>query len=277
MKGKGQGRDFQRRKSEKAQEKRLKEDETLRLLGLDLGSAKRQVFGVNAVREAIRVHEQRLGALMMVDSDSPRARGLKRFAEDRKVEIRMVERKVLDSLSSGGLHQGVLCYAPDLMMTPFESLMDRDDLLAIALDGVVDPQNFGAVIRSAVGLCNAPIVWGQNSAAPLSPATFRASAGAVEHAALVPCTSLHGSLAEAAASGIEVVGLALDETARPLKALSLNRPTILVIGSEEKGMTRAVRKTCTQFALIQQSGLVQSLNASVAAGISLHAAMMQRV
>lgn len=269
-------RDFAQRKAEKMAVKRASEADTLKALGLHLEATPRMIFGVNATREAVKVHQNALGVLLMSPSDSPRSRGLQRFAQDNQIEVREVERRILDSLSSGGLHQGVVCYAPPLQMTEFSELLERPQLLALALDGIVDPQNFGAVIRSAVGLSNAPVIWGQNSAAPLSPATFRASAGAVEHATLVPCMSLHGSLAEAAAAGVEIVGLALDDTAKELSLLSFERPTILVIGSEEKGMNRAVRKTCTQFGLIAQTGLVQSLNASVAAGISLHAALSQR-
>jgi 23S rRNA (guanosine2251-2'-O)-methyltransferase len=145
----------------------------------------------------------------------------------------------------------------------------RHDLVGVALDGVVDPQNFGAVVRSAVGICDAPILWPESGSAPLTPATFRASAGAIEHATLCRVRSLHGTLAQAVGAGIEVVGLAPDAEER-LDQLDLQRPTIVVIGSEEKGMNRAVRRTCTRLVRLSSSGRIQSLNASVAAGIALH-------
>src|SRR5690606_29964017 len=118
------------------------------------------------------------------------------------------------------------------------------DLLAVALDGIVDPQNFGAVIRSAVALGPCPVVFPENASAPLTPATFRASAGAIEHASLVRVPSLPSLLREAAARGVSVLGLA-PEANRFLHEVDLTGPTLLTIGSEHTGMGKAVRRSCT--------------------------------
>jgi 23S rRNA (guanosine2251-2'-O)-methyltransferase len=157
-----------------------------------------------------------------------------------------------------------------------DDLLGRPGLLGIVLDGIEDPQNFGAVLRSAVALGGSPVFWGEHSSAPLSPATFRASAGAVEHAELCRVSSVRGLLAEARARGIEVVGL--DPRAdQSLASVDLQGPTLIVVGSEHGGLARGVRAGCSHLARLAPEGALDSLNASVAAGIALYEALIQRV
>jgi 23S rRNA (guanosine2251-2'-O)-methyltransferase len=236
----------------------------------------RLVLGQQAVREVVRVWGEQTREVWVQAGDSLRSHSLATYARDQGIEVRLVERSELDRISAGQFHQGAAAFAPPLVFTPWESLLVDPELLAVALDGVVDPQNFGAVIRSAVGIAQAPVIWAESSSAPLLPSTFRASAGAIEHARLCQVPSLHGALAEAAAAGVTVVGLTPD-AAQALHEVPLRGPLILVIGSEEKGMGRSVRKACTSFARLHQSGAVQSLNASVAAGICLYAATISRL
>ncbi len=232
----------------------------------------RLVLGQQAVREVIRVWAARTHSVLVQAGTGVRSQAIRRFAEDQGVTVQEVPRADLDRLAGGAFHQGVAAFAPPLEFTPWADLMLRADLLAVALDGVVDPQNFGAVIRSAVAIASAPVIWAESSSAPLSPTTFRASAGAIEHATLCRVQSLHGTLAEASAAGINVLGLAPDADEQ-LHEAALRGPTIVVIGSEQKGMGRSVRKACNRLVRLHQSGKVQSLNASVAAGISLYTSM----
>jgi 23S rRNA (guanosine2251-2'-O)-methyltransferase len=173
-------------------------------------------------------------------------------------------------------HQGALAWAPPLVLVDFASLCNDAELLGLALDGVQDPQNFGAVIRSAHGLSGAAVIWGEHSSAPLSPSTFRASAGAIEHARLCRVPSLHQALAAAREAGVHVVGL---EARAPtsLRSVDLGRPTLLVIGNEHEGMKRATRKQCDTLAHLVPLRDIDSLNASVAAGAALYEAAVQRM
>ncbi len=231
--------------------------------------SQRLVLGQQCVREAIRVWGKEVRCVYAERDPGPRVQALCKFAHDHEVPVETVARASLERLAGGSVHQGVAADAPQLKLTSFQDLLSHPRLLAVALDGVVDPQNFGAVIRSAVGIAGAPIIWAESSSAPLTPATFRASAGAIEHAQLCRVPSLHGALAEAASLGTTILGLAPEAEARLDQSLPPG-PLILVIGSEQKGMSRAVRKCCTHLVRLTQSGLVQSLNASVAAGIALH-------
>lgn len=237
----------------------------------------RLVLGLQAVRAAIRAQRERIGAVWLESEDNPRLHALARFARDQNVgAVESVGRPVLDRLAAGVLHQGAAAWAPELVLADFDPLLAEPELLGIVLDRIQDPQNFGAVVRSAVGMSATCVVWGEHAAAPLGAATVRASAGAAEFARLCRVASLPKALGMAAEAGVSVIGLEA-QGERPLHAWDLRRPTLLVIGSEHAGMTPAVRKACTGFARIVEPGLVESLNASVAAAIALYEARRQRM
>jgi 23S rRNA (guanosine2251-2'-O)-methyltransferase len=236
----------------------------------------RLIAGLQPVREAIRVHGSKLLRVAVSAEPTPRLDAVARFAEDQSVpHVDRVPRSELDSLSGGTTHQGVLCWAPALTLVALPALADDPELLAIALDGIQDPQNFGALIRSAVGLADAAVIWPEHAAAPLSTATFRASAGAIEHARLCRVASLTSALNELAERGVQVVGLDAHAN-QELRELDLKRPSVLVIGSEHTGLSRAVRRACGASARLVAPRSIDSLNASVAAGIALYTARIQR-
>jgi 23S rRNA (guanosine2251-2'-O)-methyltransferase len=230
----------------------------------------RLVAGIQPVREAIRAHGSRLLRVALEDKSTPTLDGIARFAGDQGVaEVTRVRRGDLDRWTQGIPHQGAVAWAPPLSLIQFADLLALPDLLALALDGIQDTQNFGAVIRSAVAVAGAAIVWGEHASAPLSSATFRASAGAIEHARLCRVPALAGALVQARAAGVNVVGLDPRAEHR-LADLPLQRPLIIVVGSEHEGMGRAVRRACSALGRVVLSGQVDSLNASVAAGIALY-------
>lgn len=237
----------------------------------------RLVAGLQPVREAILAHGRAVVRVSIEQGESPRLEAVARFATDHGVaEVTREPRTLLDALTEGATHQGVVAWAPELVLVPFADLLAEPQLLGIVLDGISDPQNFGAVVRSAVGIAGAAVVWGEHASAPLSLATFRASAGAVEHARLCRVPSLPSALTEARAAGVEVVGLD-PQAERSLRELPLAGPTLLVLGSEGEGMGRAVRRSLSACARLAQSGRIGSLNASVAAAIALYEATNQRV
>jgi 23S rRNA (guanosine2251-2'-O)-methyltransferase len=224
------------------------------------------------VREALRAHGKGVERVWLDERDEPRLIALARFATDQgAATVERVPRAKLDKLSRGTSHQGVAAWAPPLKILTGEDLLTRQDLLALALDGIQDPQNFGAIIRSAVAVADAAVVWAEHGAAPLTPATFRASAGAIEHATLCRVPALHGFVRDAVARGVTVIGLdaAADAT---LSEVELLRPLVLVVGSEHAGLARNVRHSVSTLARLVRTHHVDSLNASVAAAIALYIA-----
>lgn len=237
----------------------------------------RLVAGVQPVREAILAHGAEVRRVSLETGSSPRLEALARFAGDHGItEITREPRALLDALTEGGMHQGVVCWAPELQLVDFSELLGEPELLGLVLDGISDPQNFGAVVRSAVGIAQAAVIWGEHASAPLSLATFRASAGAVEHARLCRVSALASALSDARDAGAKVVGLEPQASAA-LRDVDLSGPVLLVLGSEGEGMSRAVRRSLSATARLTQSGRIGSLNASVAAAIALYEAANQRI
>jgi 23S rRNA (guanosine2251-2'-O)-methyltransferase len=235
------------------------------------------VLGLQPVREAIRRHGAALHEVLIDERGSPKLDALARFASDQGVSaVRRVGRSVLDQHARGVSHQGAAALAPELALVELEALVRDPALAAIALDEIQDPQNFGAVVRSAVALGGAAVLFGEHASAPLTPATFRASAGAVEHARLCRVRSLTGALGALVTEGVSVVGLDASAPLR-LAEVDLRGPAVLVLGSEGEGLGRAVRRACTTLASLGTPTFVDSLNASVAAGIALYELANQRI
>lgn len=242
----------------------------------------RLIVGLQPVREAIRAVERTaLGdraepalRILVEKSDSPQLDALARFARDRGLDVERVPRSALDAAARGVRHQGVLAIAPPLAIVPLEELPTGPGSIVLALDELQDPQNFGAVIRSAVALGAEAVVWPEHASAPLSPATFRASAGAVEHARLCRVPGLPSALTELAARGLAVVGL--DPQADEFLAdAHFDLPLVLVVGAEGKGLRKTVKQACTRLVKLP-TRTVGSLNASVAVAIALYEVTRKR-
>jgi 23S rRNA (guanosine2251-2'-O)-methyltransferase len=233
----------------------------------------RLVFGLQPVREAVRVRGASLRVLVQRDA-GPKIEALARFARDQGAEVDVVDRGELDRRTSGGRHQGVVAFAPELRLARLDELVTAEALV-VALDGVMDPQNFGAVVRSAVALGATGVLWAEHHSAPLSPAMFRASAGAIEHARLCRVGSLTEAITTLGAEGVTTIALDAQGPTE-LGALDLRGPTALVIGAEDKGARKTVRRACKHLARLPMRGPLDSLNASVAAAIALYEAVRQR-
>jgi 23S rRNA (guanosine2251-2'-O)-methyltransferase len=234
----------------------------------------RLIAGIQPVREAIRAHGQEVERVFVERSESPRIVAIARHARDTGVLVEELPRGELDRLARGVHHQGVIAFAPEVLLVPLAQVVEPDAAIVL-LDAVTDPQNFGATIRSAVALGSGAVVFGENQAAPLTAATFRASAGAVEHARLCRVPSLRRAVAELIASRVTVVCLEA-HAPHALSAIDLRGPAAVVIGAEDRGVGRAVRDSCSARARVAMSGKLDSLNASVAAAVALYEIRRQR-
>jgi 23S rRNA (guanosine2251-2'-O)-methyltransferase len=197
----------------------------------------------------------------------------------RNIKLEERERAELNALAPDGRHQGIVAIAGEFAYVELEEalLAAADRPLIVALDEITDPHNFGAIVRSAVAFGADAIITLRDRAAPVTPVVVRASAGATEHARIVRVTNLARTLAALGEQHqLQVVGLAADGEVEISELPAAERGRVLVIGSEGKGMRPLVRKQCAVIARIPIGGPVASLNASVAAGIALHAASQQR-
>lgn len=242
--------------------------------------SERLICGLQPVREAIAAHGRELRVLVEKHHDAPQLDALVRFAKDRGARVERVTRADLDRASRGVRHQGAIAYAPPLRVRTLDELVLPEETsieraLVVVLDSIEDPQNFGAVIRSAVAFGATAIVWPEHGAAPLTPATFRASAGAIEHAQLCTVPSLPAALATLKSRGLHIIGLDASGE-RAIDSTPLAEDTALVLGAEGAGLHRAVRKACDEIVRLPMRGPLGSINVSAAAAIALYEARRQR-
>lgn len=234
---------------------------------------KRMVAGPRAVLEALRGRDARSVAVVWVDRKNDRAlREVLDAAKHGRVPVEERARAELDELAGDVRHQGVIAVGGEYAYAELEDLMEAagpGDVL-VAVDQVTDPHNFGAIVRSSVAFGAVGVITTKDRAAPVTPVTVRASAGATEHARIARVTNLARALSTLADANMRVLGLA-GEADTDLRDLSPDdRPTVLVVGSEGKGLRRLVRERCELLVRIPLPGPIASLNASVAAAIALY-------
>jgi 23S rRNA (guanosine2251-2'-O)-methyltransferase len=239
----------------------------------------RIICGLQPVREAIRADRAKLARVMVLESRSaeasPQLEALARFASDHGARVERVARSELDRVSRGVRHQGAVAFASELRVIPLRDVARGDRALVVALDEIQDPQNFGAAVRSAVAMNASAVVWPEHRSAPLSPATFRASAGAIEHATLCRVASLPPALESLREGGLFVVGLDAHGPTS-IDRVDLARPVAIVVGAEGKGLRKTVKRACDTLARLPMPGPIESLNASVAVAIALYECLRQR-
>ena len=237
------------------------------------------IYGMNAVAEAVRAHPERIERIS-VDRGrrNPRVGEIIMEARQKRIRISFEERAWLDRKTGGERHQGIICLVAEADM------LDADEILAMAkspgllavLDGIEDPHNLGAVIRSAEAYGLDGIFIPKNRSAGLSPAAVKASAGAAAHAKLAGITSVAQFIESLKKKGYWIVGLEADAD-KPIWEADLTMPTAFVLGGEGKGIHRLVKEKCDFLVSLPIHGRVNSLNVSVAAGIAFYEALRQRV
>jgi 23S rRNA (guanosine2251-2'-O)-methyltransferase len=234
------------------------------------------VYGVNPVLEALRarrVQELRISERTMSD----RIREVMRAALDADVPVRRVTLADLDRMARGRAHQGVAAELVEVARFDVQTLVDSAAgvPLIVVLDGIEDPQNLGAILRT-VDACGADgVVRQTRRAAALGGAAAKASAGAMSHVRIAEVVNIARALEELKEVGVWTVGLATDSTAQ-YDRLDLTLPTAFVLGAEHGGLRRLVRERCDWVVSIPMRGHVQSLNVAVAAGVVLFEAIRQR-
>lgn len=242
----------------------------------------RVIYGVNPVRELLGARAGDVAVVYVAAGKSGGAlRDLRALA--KRAGVTVVDRTPaeLDQLAGGGLHQGVVAVAGAFAYADLDAVLTdvaaagRAALLVV-LDGVQDPQNLGAVIRSAAALAADAVVIPQDRAAGVTPAVVKASAGATERVPVAQVVNLSRALEQMRRAGIWPVAAILDCGVAPA-ALDLTVPTAFVLGAEGRGLRPLVAKHCDfRVSIPMAASGIASLNVSVAAGVLLYEAQRQR-
>lgn len=235
------------------------------------------IYGINPVLEALRAG--RVTVLRVGRRDSGRVRDLLAMAGERGVKVERVDADLLDRLARGGVHQGVVADAEeprsDFSVEELVPAAGDRAALIVVLDGIEDPHNLGAILRTADAAGVDGVVVQTRRAAALSGAAAKASAGAMAHVRIAQVVNIARALDELKGLGVWTVGMA-DDTDTMYDAIDYTVPTAIVVGAEGSGLRRLVRETCDFTARIPMRGKVSSLNVSVATGIVLFEAVRQR-
>ena len=233
------------------------------------------IYGINPVLEALRtgrVKEIRVG-----DRGNQRLRQLLALAEQHRVRVRRVPVDTLERESRRGVHQGVVADIEEGANYSVDELVRGapGPPLLVVLDGIEDPHNLGAILRTADAAAVDGVVVQNRRSAARDGAAAKASAGAVAHVKVAEVVNIARAVEELKDAGVWTVGLA-GEAPIAYDAIDFTVPTAVVLGSEGPGLRRLVRERCDHLASIPMHGHVGSLNVSVAAGIVLFEAIRQR-
>jgi len=239
-----------------------------------------RVYGLHAVEALLRHHPKRVKQVWLAEGrGDPRVRSLVELAEQSKVRVGQCERREMDSWVEG-VHQGVVAEVSPSQVwgeAMLEELLDRAEAppLLLVLDGVTDPHNLGACLRTADAAGALAVIVPKDKAATLNATVRKVACGAAEVIPLVAVTNLARALEKLQQRGLWVVGTA-GEAEQTIYTQDLTGPTVLVMGAEGKGMRRLTREHCDFLVRLPMAGSVSSLNVSVATGICLFEALRQR-
>ena len=239
-----------------------------------------RIFGVHAVGSLLTAAPERIIRLYVLDGrDDQKLLALLRKAEALDVSIARRDRKALDQLTEGAVHQGVVAEckpAPQLREDDLENLLDRlDSPLLLVLDGITDPHNLGACLRTADAAGVHAVIAPKDRSAALNPTVRKVACGAAERVPFITVTNLARTLRMLKERNVWVVGTA-GEASDAIYQSKLTGPLALVMGAEGEGMRRLTREHCDQLIHIPMFGSVSSLNVSVATGVCLFEAVRQR-
>jgi 23S rRNA (guanosine2251-2'-O)-methyltransferase len=233
------------------------------------------IYGIHAVGEALKL--RRVTRLIHTRGAGTRVDALIARARELRIPVDTLDVQALDKIARGGVHQGVAAEVQALAAYTLDELADTSAgvPLLVVLDGIEDPQNVGAILRTVDAAGGTGVVRQARHAAPLDGAAAKASAGAVAHVRIATVVNISRALEELKEAGIWTVGLA-GSAETSYDALDYTLPTAFVLGAEGDGLRRLVRETCDHLVSIPMAGAVSSVNVSVAAGVALFEAARQR-
>ena len=227
----------------------------------------RLIAGVHPVREALRALRPLERILIAKGISGPRIQEIIDLSRAASIPLRFEPRDALDRAAKGIPHQGVIAFGAAHTYTDLQAVLPNAQLLVI-LDGVEDPHNLGAIVRTAHAAGASAIIVPERRSAPLTEVVDRAAAGALEYLPIARVTNINQTLERLKENRFWIYGL--DERAVELyDQVDYSTPTAIVLGGEGKGLHQNVQKHCDILLRIPMAGAVSSLNVSVATGIVL--------
>lgn len=240
-----------------------------------------KIYGLNPVLEALS-SDREIDKILLKDGiKHSKASKITALAKEKKIPFQFVQQSKLDSAAEGGNHQGVVAYAASHAYATTEEILNTarergEAPFVVILDCLTDPHNLGSIIRTANAAGAHGVIIPKNRSVGLNSTVYKVSAGAVEYIKVAKVTNLSRTVEELKKEGLWVVGTDLSATQKHYEC-DLKGALAVVIGSEGEGISKALKEKCDFLVKIPMIGEIESLNASVAAGVLLYEAVRQRI
>jgi 23S rRNA (guanosine2251-2'-O)-methyltransferase len=233
------------------------------------------ICGIHAVYEALAAGKPVERIHIAREVHSSKLKEILELARKHGVPVRKDVRPVLDRLAAGTVHQGIVAVTAATAYAPFEKLFDAPVPFVVILDGVEDPHNLGAVLRTSEACGVSGVIVPERHSAPLTASVAKAAAGALAHVPVIRAVNLVSAIDALKKKGLWVVGV--DAAGDRLWTdFSYIQPVALVFGGEHRGLRRLVREHCDVLVRLPMRGKIASVNVSVAAGVILYEVVRQR-
>ncbi len=237
------------------------------------------IYGRNPVKEAYRAGKTIEKLYLPKGAPDPVLSPIYKMAKEKRTVISYVDKFTMDKLSEGGNHQGVLAQITDFDYSSVEDILalakEKDeDLLIVLLDGITDPHNLGAIVRSAECFGAHGIVIPKHRSVGVNDTVVKVASGATEHMLIAKVTNINDTIRMLKEHNVWVY--ATDFDGKAPKSTNLTGNVAIVIGSEGEGIHKLTKELCDDTLTIPEYGKINSLNASVATGIILYEAVRQR-
>jgi 23S rRNA (guanosine2251-2'-O)-methyltransferase len=237
-----------------------------------------QVEGRHAVFELLKARRRRVERVLVADAQDPSdlLDAIEREAQNQRIPVQIISMTRLDREARTEGHQGVLAHAARLPTVDLEKVLEVDHPFLLVCDGVTDPRNLGAMLRSADGAGVTGVVLPRHRSARVTPTVTKTAAGAIEYLTFCDVGGVPAALDRLNRAGVLTVGLAGEATDSLYDLDLASTPVALVVGGEEKGMAALTRKRCAKVVAIPQLGRIGSLNAGVAVSVAAFEVARQR-
>lgn len=229
------------------------------------------VYGTHPLEECLAAKKRQVLAIQTSQKNWDQTTWGKQ-AQKQRISVQVVDRSRLDQAFPGGVHQGVVAQVQPYSYSNFHKLVESSSSskIILALDSITDPQNVGTIIRTAVAFGVTDILIPKDRSVLVTPAVTKASAGATEHVQIYTLTNLARSLQDLKDVGYWIYGASLEDRSIPLSQVDPSQKSVIVLGSEGKGLRPLVAKTCDQLMTIPMKGGFESLNVAQAATILVY-------
>lgn len=240
------------------------------------------ICGVNAVLEAFRAGRRKVYGVMAAEGrKEPRLAMIREMAEEQGIRVRQVDRKDIARHTRTDGHQGIVAEVEPFEYADADALIrdvldEQSDAIFLILDGITDPHNLGAIIRTAHLMGVRGVFLPKDNAADISPVVAKAASGALEYIALAKITNVVSTINDMKSLNIWVVG-AEGESPKSVYDYDWRGPHAVVMGAEGRGLRRLVAESCDTLLTIPMAGMIDSFNVSVATGIFLSQAHQSRL